>query len=101
MSFHCLHHVRSLEFAIQRQARYIQGIDGEMVMMQALIVPGWARTVIPPVDPFQVRVAGKELGVVVDSTDTDAGTAGLFATYRDATGVFTFSDTGNIRRNID
>ena len=78
---YCSERLGASEVAGQIQARHIQCVDSEMVMMQTLVVPGRAGAVVSGIYSLHIRIPGEPIGVIVDTSKTMVSAARLFATY--------------------
>src|SRR5699024_7738627 len=67
VSLHGLERILASEVALQAQRSHVQGVDGEGVVVQALVVPWRRRAVVTAVHAFQGVVAGKEVSEAVDA----------------------------------
>ena len=95
-------HVRAGEFAVDRAAVQVEGVEREDVMMHDAVVPGRAGSVIAEIVACHGRVAGEPFPVVVDALPSAAGSCRAgFAAGGHALGKFPGLDLRRLWGQID
>jgi hypothetical protein len=102
VTVHCRTDLLAGEFALDRQRRYIESEKGKHVAVDDLVVPWRAGTIVAVVVAAHVIVAGKPVGVVVDSLACVVGRvrSGL-AAWRDIVGKLALPDLAQTGRQIE
>ena len=87
MPFHRLSRLGPAEVAGEAERVGVEGVEGEVVVVQPLVVPGRAGAVVAAVGALHLVVALEPGGVVVLAADPVGLPSGLLAVRGDAVGV--------------
>src|SRR5437899_1382122 len=82
------------EVAAEAEARHVDRVDDEVIVMQPLVVPGRARTIIATESPRG------GIRIVVDPAQPVRRRAGLLALWRDAAGIGAHRQSVLAGRNV-
>src|SRR5512147_87779 len=92
---------RPAEAAVKAQARYVERVDREVIMVDEFVVPGRARSVVAAVVTLHLLVRGEPVGVAVDSPHAVLRAPRRLAPGPDAVGIGSPRELADTGRDID